>query len=140
MSYRLHYSRNNGNDAEVQALRGVAIEDTEESYPFDELEKDGRQVNVQRGKMDPVEIILSAPTGSSNPLLMLKNLANFNIVVTESVEETKGDQTVNVDVQITRYPRLKPIRIRRSAEMGRVWLHAFTFDVPENETPNPGGN
>ena len=141
MSYRLHYSRSDGNDAGVERLPGVAIEDSEESYPFDVVAQEGgRVVDVKREKMDPIEVILCASTGKKNPLLTLKDLAEFNVVVTESVEATEGGKTVKVDVQITRYTRLKPTRVRRSAELGRIWLHALTFDQPVSETPNQGGN
>lgn len=135
MSYRLNWSKQGDDGAAVKALPGVALDDTDEVYPFDEAEDEGPVVNVQRKKPDPVEVVVSAPTGRENPLLDLKQQAEFNLIVTESVEVTEGDSTVDVDVQITRYTRLKPYRIRRSAATGRVYLHSLTFDKPVDEKP-----
>lgn len=135
MGYRLNWSKQDDDGAAVKALPGVELDDTDEEYPFDEAEDNGPVVNVQRKKPDPIEVVLCAPTGRKNPLLDLKQQAEFNLIVTESVEVTEGDKTIDVDVEITRYTRLKWYRIRRSPATGRVYLYARTFDKPVNEKP-----
>lgn len=131
MAYRLHVSADDG----VTPLLGVTMDDTDENYPVTEGEDKGPIVNVQRKKPDPIIIVLSAATGPESPVLKLSRQAMFNLVVTESVEVNEGNEVVDVDVAITRYTRLKPYGVRRSAEKGRVFVYCMTFDRPVDEQP-----
>jgi hypothetical protein len=135
MSCRVTFS--SGNDQPTPAP-GVDVSDTEERYLTTEVQKDGREVNVSRGRMRALEVSFTTTISETNLLLEIRKKASFNAVITHGVDRDVDGAANHVDIALTRYTRLKPVALIRHHSAGLVTLVAETLDPPTDEAPGEG--
>lgn len=117
--------------------RNVRVGQPAETRPYQVTNNGGvNEIAVDINTTNQVTVTLQQNIPADD-IRKLWGMAEFELVVTESVVENQGNKAVEKDVLTTRYQKLKPVGFHRDHENGVYTLVAATLSAVET-TPVQG--